>query len=238
MRVLEFGQSFSIAYAGMVLAEQGHDVTRWMPPGGEPDIVESFFRCGPELWKWLTEGKRLLPRPAWEIARVVPGAFDIVIDNFRADAWEKWQVFPPAEAERLGVTWVSLRDEFGGRSFDAVAQARAWGDHLGYVPVYIGDTASGLWVAFKALASWAHGESGHHVVGQATSLAKLVEGELVVPPPRPRDGKTIVFEPDTNYGPDGDGVSFLYRGEWIHEPFRDDAWRREHLPNRGGRFTI
>jgi hypothetical protein len=233
MRVLEFGQSFSVAYAGMVLAEQGHQVTRWTNPSA-PDIVESFFRSGPELWAWLTEGKVLVPKAAAEVAGMTPGLFDVIIDNFTPAAWQRWDVDPASQAKRLNVTWVSIRDDFGDWSFDAIAQARAWGDHLGYIPAYLGDTVAGLWAAFKALAA----PPGHHVIGQAVCLAKMIEGELVVPPPRPRDGKTIVFEPDDDYGPDGDGVTVTYRGQKKHEPFRDDRWRRENLPNVNGRFTV
>ena len=233
MKILEFGQSFSIAYAGMVLAEQGHDVTRWMNPNGAPDLVESYFLKGPELWKWLTEGKTIATRAARDVTGLEPGEFDAVIDNISGDTWEKWGVDCPAEAERLGVTWVSLRDDLGGRSFDIIAQARAWGDHAGYIPFYVGDTASGLWVAFKVLAA----PHGHYVIGQATCLAKLVEGELVVP--ATRNGQSAPFEMASGvYGPDGDGVSAIYPGGLLHEPYRDDTWRREHLPNRNGRYLV
>jgi hypothetical protein len=135
------------------------------------------------------------------------------------------------------VTWVSLRDDFDGRGFDALAQARAWGDHVGYVPTYIGDTSAGLWMAFKALAAHEHGDSGHHVLRQGACLAKLVEGEAVVE--TKRNGEHPPWDAPGTYGPDGDeGVAVDFKGERIVEPFRDEAWRREHLDHRGGRYVV
>jgi hypothetical protein len=232
MRVLELGTYVVPAYAGMVLAEQGHQVTKWTSPGGA-DPIEGLRR-GPELWKWINGGKTLRCRHATAVAELSRGRFDIVIDNIRAATWQRWAVDPVEEADRLGVVWVSMRDDLDGRSFDAVAQARAWGDHLGYVPAYLGDTSGGLWLAFKALAS----RPGHHVVHQAAALAKLVEGELVVE--APRDGRHTPWDEPGTYGTmeNGFGVQVLYRGEWVREPFRDDEWRRQKLRHEGGRYVI
>src|SRR5690606_9893180 len=127
-------------------------------------------------------GKTIAARHASSVVHLARGDVDIVLDNYRAAAWARWGIDPAVLAVELGVVWVSLRADDDGRSFDAVAQARAWGDKA-TVPFYIGDTAAGLWVAFKALAA----PVGHHVVRQATCLAKLVEGELVAPH-RPWDG--------------------------------------------------
>jgi CoA-transferase family III len=236
MRVLELGQFISISYAGMLLAEQGCEVTKWTAPDGRPDPVQDLLYGG-ELWAWLCQGKRLVRRAAAEVATLPPGEADVVLDNFRADAWTRWQVDPAEQAARLGVPWVSLRDEFDQRSFDPIAQARAWGDLIGCVPACLGDTAAGLWMAFKALAA----PPGHHVLRQGSILAKLVEGELLVDPPRPHPGLVPWMEPGS-YGPDidggGDGVIVMYRGEPHREPYRDSRWRREHLDHRGGRYVI
>lgn len=231
MKVLELGRFVSVAYAGMLLAEQGHAVTKWTQPG-EP--VWSL-QYGAEMWAWLSAGKALFERPAADVARLDPGQVDLVVDNLRQSAWQRWGVDPSAEAQRLGIRWVSLRDEFDGLSFDAIAQARAWGDHIGYVPAYIGDTTAGLWMAFKATVSR---EPGHFILRQASCLAKLVEGEGVVTPRR--DGKRVPWEqPDEPYGPDGDGVAVGYKGQTVREPFRDEEWRRENLyRDADGRYVI
>ena len=225
------GQFVVPAYAGMLLAEQGHDVIKWL--GGAKDDPILGLLHGPEMWRWINEGKLVMTSHAKNIVNEPFGFWDIIIDNIRAQAWESWGIDPAAEAERLGVRWVSMRDEFDGRSFDGIAQARAWGDHLGYVPVYFGDTAGGLMLAFKALAMQG---PGHAVVRQATCLAKLVEGEGVVTPAR--NGKTPPWDRPGDYGPEGDGVTVMYAGEPVPEPFRDEKWRRENLPNRNGRYVI
>ncbi|MFJ5532437.1 CoA transferase [Streptomyces sp. NPDC093261] len=232
MRVLEIGTYVVPAFAGMVLAEQGHEVTKWTSPGG-PDPIEGLEH-GPELWKWINEGKALACRHATAVAEIQRGRFHIVLDNIRAATWKHWGIDPAEEAERLGVVWVSMRDDFDGRSFDAVAQARAWGDHIGYVPAYLGDTAGGLWLAFKALAS----SPGHHVVHQAAALAKLVEGELVVE--AERYGKRTPWDEPGTYGENeaGTGVEVHYRGEVVSERFRDDEWRRRNLRHVEGRYVI
>lgn len=237
MNVLELGQYIVPAYAGMVLAEQGHHVVKWC--GTDPDPVEGLHR-GAELWDWINHGKTVTrghhARDVVHPLSLHPGPFDVVLDNFRASAWERWGVDPAEVADREGVTWVSMRDDFDGRSFDAIAQARAWGDHLGDLPVYLGDTAGGLWMAFKAMQR----QPGHHVLRQAACLGKLVEGELVVKEPRSLlAGQTPWDEPGT-YGinPEGTGTRVVFKGDVVEEPYRDDAWREERLRHRGGRYVI
>lgn len=229
MRILELGSYISIAYAGMILAEQGHEVVKWT--AARPDPVQGL-RHGAALWEWINHGKQLGERHAAAVGYEPAGRWDAVIDNIRVQTWQEWGVDPAAEAGRLGVPWVSMRDDFGGRSFDAIAQARAWGDHLGYIPAYLGDTSFGLWAAFKLLTA----PPGHHVLCQAACLAKLVEGELVVTPWR--DGAAPPWDEPGSYGRDGDGVTVIYRGEKHHEPFRGTGWRREHLRHDGGRYVI
>lgn len=233
MKILEIGTYVVPAYAGMILREQGHDVTKWI--GLRSDPVQEL-KHGDELWSWLNYGKRLIDMHASYIRRVEPDHVDAVIDNVRAETWARWNVDPGNEAERLGVPWVSMRDDFDGRGFDAVAQARAWGNHLGCVPVYLGDTAGGLWLAFKTLSMLTTGEIGHRVIRQGAALAKLVEGELLVTPER--DGRDSPWDAPGTYGKTPHGVRVEYRGVTITEPFRDDAWRRAHLRHAGGRYLI
>ena len=221
MRVLELGSYVAPAYAGMILAEQGHDVEKWTVA----DPIHSLNH-GDELWAWINHGKTITNRHSSTVSDLTPGAFDVIIDNHRAEAWRRWGVDPAIESERLSVVWASLRADNDGRSFDVIAQARAWGDKM-MAPFYLGDTAAGLWLAFKALAA----PTGHHVIRQAACLAKLVEGELVAP------YSGLWDEPGT-YG-HADGVAkVVFRGEVVQEPMRDNEWRRASLPSRDGRLTI
>lgn len=245
MNVLEIGSYVVPAYAGMLLAEQGHHVTKWCSPV-RPDPIQSLYRGG-ELWAWINADKNMRYRHASEIGPdgMEIRDFDVVIDNVRSQTWQRWGISPPELADRYRLTWVSMRDDFDSRSFDAVAQARAWGDHIGYVPAYLGDTTGGLWMAFKALSLMEQNTRGHHVLRQAACLAKLVEGELVVRPPLgKRSGTETPWDAPGTYGRDGDsagptdGVAVLYRQEWVREPYRDDDWRRQNLHHVDGRYVI
>lgn len=235
-RVLELGSYILPAYAGMILAEQGHEVTKWINPAGNCDPIKGLRR-GDELWAWINHGKTLYQRHVREVVQLQPGDIDLVIDNIRAATWERWEVDPVSEAERLSVPWVSMRDEFDGRSFDAVAQARALMEHGSYQPYYIGDTAGGLWLAFKAMVLVHQGAVGHHVLRQSSCLAKLVEGELVVP--APRDGGQPPWDAPGTYGSHDGGVRVIYRGDHVVEPIRDHAWKLANLHHDGtGRILI
>lgn len=234
MKVLEIGTYVSIAYGGMLLAEQGAEVVKWK--GERPDPVEELDG-GERLWKWINHRKVVSVKHARDITTLQRRDFDVIIDNVREETWHSWGIEPAAWSAALGVTWVSLRDDFDGRGFDAIAQARAWGDHVGYIPTYIGDTAGGLWLAFKAAAMHAQGIRDHAVIRQAACLAKLVEGELMEVA---RDGQRPPWDPPGTYGAsaDGSGTEVHYRGEIIKEPYRSAQWRRENLQHRNGRIIV
>ncbi len=236
IKVLELGSYILPAYAGMVLAEQGYEVTKWTNPAGDTDPVQGLHRGG-ELWEWINFRKSLQQRHVRDVTALHAGDVDLVVDNIRSAAWDRWDIDPALEAKRLGVPWVSMRDEFDGRSFDAVAQARALMEHGDYQPYYIGDTSGGLWLAYKAIVLVQQGAVGHHILRQSSCLAKLVEGELVVAAPR-ANGHSAWDVPGT-YGSDGEGVKVLYRGEPVVEPTRDHAWKMANLHHDGtGRIII
>lgn len=222
MKVLELGSYLAPAYAGLLLAEQGHEVTKYTTT--DP-ILE--LNDGRQLWEWVNHGKTLHPTHSKEVAETAH-RFDAIIDNHLPATWAKWGINPADVANAANVRWVSLRSEHGGRSFDAIAQAQAWGDK-GSLPFYIGDTAAGLFLAFKAVVA---NTPGHYVIHQATALAKLVEGELVAP--------TRAWDhPDAwQWCSDAQPAKVTYRGETIQEPARDDVWRISHLNTINGRFQI
>lgn len=224
LQVLELGSYVAPAYAGMILAEQGHNVEKWTTN----DPIHSLNH-GTELWEWLTHKKTIKNLHASNIVNLEPGQYDVILDNTRLDTWYKRGVNPQHLARQLNVTWVSIQPDIGARSFDIIAQARAWGDK-GTLPFYIGDTTAGLWLAFKALAA----PVGFHTIGHATCLAKLVEGEETFQRP---EGMYPYDHPGT-YMNTGSAAVVEFKGQRIVEPFRGREWRLENLPNNNGRFCV
>lgn len=227
LRILELGNYVIPAYAGMILAEQGHAVEKWT---NGKDPILSLHRGG-ELWAWINHGKTLADRHPRGIAAAW-GDWDIVLDNFRPSTLAVWGIDPSAIAAERKCVWVSMRSEVGERSFDLIAQARSWMEYCPWVPFWAGDTIGGLWLAFKALSVR---EPGHYTLGQASCMQKLVEGELTIDVER--DGKTIPWENEP-YRMDGGEALVQYKGETIREPVRDRAWKLAHLRHRDGRIII
>jgi hypothetical protein len=234
MRVLELGTYVVPGYAGMCLAEQGHDVLKWTD-GRDPILG---LNSGAELWAWINHRKTIEGRHPRELAGDWRSIFggeppDVVLDNIRPATLAAWGIDPAALAAREGVRWVSMRSEVGDRSFDLIAQARSWMEYAPWVPFWAGDTIGGLWLAFKATAS---PEPGHHVLGQASCMQKLVEGELVVPRP-PCEPGCIPWEVEPYRFEDGHAV-VQYKGQTYREPVRDRAWKLANLRHEGGRIII
>lgn len=234
MKVLELGNYIIPAYAGMVLAEQGFQVDKWTRTDGSRDPILDL-KSGEDLWAWINYGKHVRPQDAASVADLKPGAYRVIIDNFRPEFWQKLAIDPEREAKRIGCSWVSMRADVGDTSFDILAQARSWMEYGPYVPFYIGDTAGGLWLAFKAL-SVAHKRPGHHAIYHAACLQKMVEGELILDPQR--NGRSTPWDEESNYGCHGDGVHVNYRGRAYREPVRTRDWKLEHLRHANGRILI
>lgn len=235
MNVLELGNYIVPAYAGMILAEQGNIVRKWI--NGRDPILG--LDRGDELWAWINYGKTLESRDLSGLpCSDALGWADIVIDNLRYETMSRHNLDPCALAEEFGLRWVSLRadtDNHAGRSFDVVAQARSWMEYGPWMPFYLGDTASGLWLAFKALNEYVVHRPRHVVIYQATCLQKLVEGELIVDVMR--DGRSIPWDRDDYYA-NATGAHVAYKGASIDEPVRDRAWKLANLRHVSGRMTI
>ncbi len=225
MKILELGNYIVPAYAGMLLAEQGYLVTKWVN-GTDPIL---HLHRGNELWQWLNAGKTLENRHPCEVKQ---GGFDVIIDNFRPSTLQKWGIDPVAIADEFGIVWVSMRSEVGEISFDLLAQCRSWMEYAPWVPFYVGDTAGGLWLAFKALSARS---PGHYQIGHASCLQKLVEGELVIE--IKRDGVSIPWDKEA-YAFTGAEAEVEYRGQVFREPRRDRRWKLDHLWHRQGRIVI
>jgi hypothetical protein len=61
VKVLEIGSYVSVAYAGMLLAEQGHTVEKWTQAGRDPILG---LRSGDALWAWINHGKTVVDKHA------------------------------------------------------------------------------------------------------------------------------------------------------------------------------
>lgn len=235
MRVLELGSYIIPAYAGMLLAEQGAHVEKWH---SAHDPIQSL-QHGDDLWRWLNHKKTLIERSAAELATLTDSAeIDVVIDNFRPETLQKLGLDPVVLAHALNCVWVSMRSEIGDTSFDMLAQMRSTAEIAGYLPFYLGDTSGGLWLAFKALAAACMRAPGHYVLGQATCLQKLIEGELVVTPKRTTMHRPIWDETDYFFDEDAREGVVRYKGREYREPVRDRTWKLAHLWHTNGRMRI
>lgn len=224
LNILELGSYIAPAYAGMILAEQNHTVTKWTRNDPIHDLLH-----GEDLWQWINHKKTVLDTHANNVALLQPNQYDIILDNTRLSTWHKRGIDPTKLAKHLNVTWVALTPNANTYSFDIIAQAQAFGN-LGILPFYIGDTAAGLWLAFKALAA----QPGYHQVGHATCLAKLVEGEETLQ----RPPNKYPYDPDDSYTCNGQTAQVTFKNTTITEPMRDREWRLQNLPNRDGRFIV
>jgi crotonobetainyl-CoA:carnitine CoA-transferase CaiB-like acyl-CoA transferase len=231
MKILELGNYVVPAYAGMILAEQGHSVRKWT--NGRDPILG--LNKGAELWAWINQGKTIEDIHPQHLlgGQIRP---DVIIDNFRPETLEKWGIDPVELAKRFGLVWVSMRSDVGDRSFDLLAQARSWMEYAPWVPFWAGDTIGGLWLAFKALAMYAASSPGHYTLAQASCMQKLVEGELIVERPAHEPG-SIPWETEPYRFHDGNAV-VQYKGDTYREPVRDRAWKLANLRHSGGRMII
>lgn len=236
--VLELGNFISVAYAGMVLAEQGYRVEKWTAePGRDPLFT---LHRGEDLWHWLNDKKRaVIEQPITKDALedwLCQRPDGMILDNIRASTWERWGICPELIAHDFFCRWVSIRPDVGEYGFDPVAQCQAIREYGPQIPWYIGDTAAGLWAAFKLIAGQ---ESGHFVVWQSSVLAKLVEGELMFED-LDWSGPVSPFSKGTTYEVNADGVRLSYRDKFVvEEPIRNRAWKLAHLHHDGtGRLVV
>lgn len=221
MRILEVCRYVAPAYAGMILAEQGHEVVKWILPR-EP-ILE--LAHGDVIWDWINHGKQL-EQIGQRRMEQAPG-FDAILTNLRsADV----QMI----AQQTGATVIKLVPTATDMSFDVVAQVQAWGDFCPWLPFWIGDTAAGLWMAFKALSApkGAACEMQH-----AAALAKLVECELLEVN-RNRSANKTPWESKKHYGIDKKGAVVKYHQSLFREHVKDFSWKKANIPNINGRIII
>ncbi len=196
-KVLELAVLFPGPLAGRLLLEQGFEVVKVEPPGGDP-----IRRISPTLYKVLNEGKRVvhidLKGDAEEVRRLAEEA-DAVLTTFR-----------PSTAERYGVSYRRLAEArpdliyvaivgYGGDEYPRDHPSHdinfaALAGAVGPCPPYVQavDVAAGLLAALTITAMAARGARGYVEIpmSRAAALVNILNLSLR------RDGKPLVLSGD------------------------------------------
>ncbi|TDR87295.1 CaiB/BaiF CoA transferase family protein [Enterovirga rhinocerotis] len=206
IKVVELGQLIAGPYAGRLLAEFGADVVKIEPPGiGDPLRTWRVMRDGTSLWWYLqARNKRsvtadLRTPEGQEIVRRLAGEADILIENFRPGAMEKWGLgFEALSAINPKLVMVrisgygqtgpySQRPGFGviGEAMGGIRYTTGSPDRApARTGISIGDTLSSLYGVMGALMSVIHvvknGGKGQ-VVDVALTESVLSVMESLVP---------------------------------------------------------
>ena len=94
-KVLDFGHYIAGPYAAMLLAEQGAEVIKIEPPGGDP------FRDHPGFMVWNRSKKSIIldlkTDQGREIARTLAKKADIIVENYK-----------PGVTDRLGISYEDI----------------------------------------------------------------------------------------------------------------------------------
>ncbi|MGA8049550.1 MAG: CaiB/BaiF CoA-transferase family protein [Burkholderiales bacterium] len=182
VRVLELGSLIAGPFCAKTLADFGAEVVKIEPPGeGDPLRHWRRMRNGTSLW-WQTQsrGKKSvtvdLRRPeGQDIVRALAKRSDIVIENFRAGALEKWNLGWDALSKdnpRLVMVRVSGYGQDGPYShrpgFAAIAEAMGGLRYVNGFPdrpparpnLSLGDTLASLHGVIGALLALVHLRNG------------------------------------------------------------------------------
>src|SRR5210317_2575645 len=96
LRVIEMGQLLAGPFTGTILAYFGAEVIKVEPPGGDPVRGWRVVRDGTSLWyRSLGRNKKsvtldLKSEQGRELVMELLATADVVIENFRPGAMEKW----------------------------------------------------------------------------------------------------------------------------------------------------
>jgi hypothetical protein len=214
MRILEIGKYVSVAYAGMLLAEQGHTVIK-MQANYEPVLD---LKKGNELLSWLNDGKEVYPNTGVAVRDLVAThSIDTVISNV-----------PTIAPDDCGdARLIKIKPTGREKGFDIFAQAQIFSE-LGFkAPFFIGDTVAGLFAAFLATST----DRKYSVVGQGEALQKIIEGELLVTKPVGGWDKTLYEMNDFS-------ARVEYRGKVLEQPKWSRQDKLNNLNHISGRISF
>jgi len=191
LKVLELGQLIAGPFAAKILAEFGADVIKVEPPAGDPLRKWRYVHEGTSVW-WAAHARNkrsitldLRQPEAQEVVRKLAAQADILIENFRPGAMEKWGLgFEALHA--INPKLIMLRVSGYGQTgpykdrpgFGVIGEAMGGLRHLSgeqgrppvRVGVSIGDTLSGLHGVIGVLMALRHREQ-QGGVGQEVDVA-------------------------------------------------------------------
>jgi crotonobetainyl-CoA:carnitine CoA-transferase CaiB-like acyl-CoA transferase len=192
LRVLELGQLIAGPFASKILAEFGADVVKIEPPKtGDPLLTWRLMHEGTSVW-WAAHARNkrsvtldLRQPEGQEVIRKLAADADILIENFRPGAMEKWGLgFKDLHA--LNPKLIMLRVSGYGQSgpyrdrpgFGVIGEAMGGLRYLSGEPgrppvrvgVSIGDTLSGLHGVIGVMMALRHREQ-QGGVGQEVDVA-------------------------------------------------------------------
>ncbi len=115
LRVIELGQLLAGPFTGTILAYFGAEVIKVEPPGGDPIRGWRVVRDGTSLWyRSLGRNKKsvtldLKSERGRELVMELLATADVVIENFRPGAMEKWGLGPDAvKARNPGIIYARI----------------------------------------------------------------------------------------------------------------------------------
>jgi crotonobetainyl-CoA:carnitine CoA-transferase CaiB-like acyl-CoA transferase len=115
LRVIELGQLLAGPFTGTILGYFGAEVIKVEPPGGDPIRGWRVVRDGMSLWyRSLGRNKKsvtldLKSERGRELVMELLATADVVIENFRPGAMEKWGLGPDAvKARNPGIIYTRI----------------------------------------------------------------------------------------------------------------------------------
>ena len=115
LRVIELGQQLAGPFTGTILGYFGAEVIKVEPPGGDPIRGWRVVRDGMSLWyRSLGRNKKsvtldLKSERGRELVMELLATADVVIENFRPGAMEKWGLGPDAvKARNPGIIYTRI----------------------------------------------------------------------------------------------------------------------------------
>ena len=211
VRVLDLTQIIAGPFGCMMLADQGAEVIKVEPPGGEPwRQIAQFMPGESKSFQSLNRGKRSLvvrldESRGQDIIHALIPSIDVVITNFRPDVPARLRVdYETLRAIRPDLVYVD-NTAFGRRGpwaelpgYDIVAQAVTGlmagegkvsdrGHPLYIVSSPVADYATGLAIAWAASAALFHRErtgEGQLVQSSLLATALALQGGVVMENPK------------------------------------------------------